>query len=148
GRRGMDSLRVVPSDSISPYLPCCRCGRTDRNWDRIAGKAYCPNCQEMLAIGEGPPLVEKTEKQPFTSCNRLGTVCFQSSPLQFDGAVAIDVCPEHLRGLVGRRLGPYAFNQLRRQLKHVGLGVEHLFLLHGAFYDQQGRALQPADEPR
>jgi hypothetical protein len=43
-------------------------------------------------------------------------------------------------------LGPYAFNQLRRQLATLGLGVEDLFLLHGAFYDSQGRALQPAVE--
>jgi hypothetical protein len=28
----------------------------------------------------------------------------------------------------------------------VGLSADHVFLLHGAFYDGQGRALQPAIE--
>jgi hypothetical protein len=69
-----------------------------------------------------------------------------SFPLQQRDAVAINLCPEHLRGLIGRRLGPYAFHQLRRQLKRVGIGSEHVFLLHRAFYDSQGRALQPALE--
>jgi hypothetical protein len=58
----------------------------------------------------------------------------------------MDLCPEHLRGLVGRWLGPYAFNQLRRQLSQLGLEPEDLFLLHRAFYDDKGRALQPALE--
>ena len=140
----MESLRVIPAASIPQNLPCCRCGRAERCWDRIAGKAYCPNCQEMLAMGEGPPLRERTEKLRCTVCQKVGTVCFHSFPLHSGTAVAMDLCPEHLRALVGRRLGPYAFNQLRRKLNAAGLGVEHLFLLHGAFYDSQGRALQPA----
>jgi hypothetical protein len=58
----------------------------------------------------------------------------------------MDLCPEHLRSLLARRLGPYAFNQIRRQLQAAGFDVEDLFLLHGAFYDAQGRALHPAYE--
>jgi hypothetical protein len=142
----MNTLRVVSADSIPQPLACCRCGRGERCWDRIAGKAYCPSCQEMLALGEGPPLIEKAEKKRCVICNKLGTVSFHSFPLQTQTAVVIDLCSEHLRALIARRLGPYAFNQLRRQLRQVGLGVEHLFLLHGAFYDAQGRALQPASE--
>jgi hypothetical protein len=142
----MNTLRVVPADSIAHPLTCCRCDRGERCWDRIAGKAYCPSCQEMLAHGEGPPLMEKAERKRCAVCNKLGTVCFHSFPLQTQTAVAIDLCSEHLRALIARRLGPYAFNQLRRQLHQVGLGVEHLFLLHEAFYDSQGRALQPAGE--
>jgi hypothetical protein len=142
----MNTLRVVPADSIVHPLICCRCGRGERCWDRIAGKAYCPSCQELLALAEAPAVVEKTEKKRCAVCNRLGTVCFHSFPLQTQTAVAIDLCAEHLRGLIGRRLGPYAFSQLRRQLRQVGLGVEHLFLLHEAFYDGQGRALQPTTE--
>lgn len=144
----MDGVRVLTSNGIPANLPCCRCDRSDRNWDRIASKAYCPNCQEMLAVGEGPPLVEPTEKRRCAVCNRLGTVCFQSFPLHHEGVAAIDLCAEHLRGLIGRRLGQYAFNQLRRQLKRVGLSADHIFLLHQAFYDPQGRALQPADVER
>jgi hypothetical protein len=140
----MDSLRVLTPHSIAVNLPCCRCGRGERCWDRIADKAYCPNCQEMLALGEGPPLVERTEKHRCAVCNKVGTVCFHTFPLQASRAVAIDLCPEHLRGLIGRRLGPYAFNQLRRQLRQAGVGVDELFLLHGAFYDSHGRALHPA----
>jgi hypothetical protein len=142
----MDSLRIVPRDSIALNLPCCRCRRGERCWDRIAGRAYCPNCQEMLAVGEGPPLIEHTEKHRCAVCNRVGTVCFHSFPYQAVRAVAIDLCPEHLRCLIGRRLGPYAFNQLRRQLHRAGVAVDELFLLHGAFYDNQGKALHPAVE--
>jgi hypothetical protein len=58
----------------------------------------------------------------------------------------MDVCSEHLRALVGRRLGPHAFEQMRRQLFGLGLEVTNIFLLHEAFYDEQGRAIQPALE--
>jgi hypothetical protein len=101
----------------------------------------------MLAVGEGEPLVERTQNRRCAVCSKVGTVCFQTFPLQAHDPVEIDLCPEHLRALLGRRLGPYAFHQLRRQLTALGLGVEDLFLLHGAFYDGQGRALQPALEP-
>ena len=67
-------------------------------------------------------------------------------PLQSTTPVEMDLCPEHLRALLGRRLGPYAFHQIRRRLHLLGLGVELIFLLHEAFYDEQGRALQPALE--
>jgi hypothetical protein len=51
-----------------------------------------------------------------------------------------------MRGLVGRRLGPHAFEQLRRQLYALELETREIFLLHEAFYDPSGRALQPAGE--
>jgi hypothetical protein len=140
----MDGVRVLALDNVPSNLPCCRCERADRNWDRIAGKAYCPNCQEMLAVGEGRPLVERTEKRRCAVCNRLGTVRFASYPLQQDCIVSMDLCAEHLRGLVGRSLGPYAYHQLRRQLKRHRLSAHQFFLLHDAFYDTHGRALQPA----
>ena len=47
-------------------------------------------------------------------------------------------------GLIGRRLGPFAYHQLRRQLAALGLDADDVFLLHDTFYDVQGRALQPA----
>jgi hypothetical protein len=100
----------------------------------------------LLAVGEGPPLVERTQKNRCAVCDQVGTVCFQSFPLQAASAVEMDLCPEHLRGLVGRKLGPHAFHQLRRKLLAVGVRVEDIFLLHGAFYDSQGQALQPAIE--
>jgi hypothetical protein len=55
------------------------------------------------------------------------------------------LCAEHLRALVGRRLGPHAFEQIRRQLTRLDLNVTDIFLLHEAFYDEHGRALQPAE---
>ena len=66
-------------------------------------------------------------------------------PLHLGRAVEMDLCPEHLRGLLGRRLGAHAFQQLR-QLAKVGVKVENVFLLHEAFYDRSGLALQPARE--
>jgi hypothetical protein len=59
----------------------------------------------------------------------------------------MDLCPEHVRALLGRRLSTSAFEQLRRRLRTLDLGVEQIFLLHDAFYDERGRALQPALEP-
>src|SRR5436305_12147394 len=67
--RGMDSLRVaaVP-DQLRPAA-CCRC-HEDGHWDQIAGKAYCPNCQELLARGEAEPLVERTQKNRRAVCSQ------------------------------------------------------------------------------
>jgi hypothetical protein len=142
----MDSLRLAPAGTIPALLACCRCGASDRPWDRMASRAYCPNCQELLALGESDPLVEPTERRRCAVCSRLGTLCFHSFPLHGPAPVAIDLCPEHLRGLIGRRLGPYAFHQLRRLLNTLGLSTEELFLLHSAFYDADGHALHPAVE--
>ena len=144
----MDSLRIAPADSVPSELACCRCSLSERPWDRIAGKAYCPNCQELLAQGLIEALVEPTEKNRCAVCKKVGTVCFHTFPLQSSAAVAIDLCPGHLRDLLGRCLDARAFNQLGHQLEAIGLGVGDLFLLHAAFYDSQGRALQPANVDR
>jgi hypothetical protein len=142
----VDSLRILPKDSLPALVACCRCAQLDRPWDRIADKAYCPNCQELIAVGEAPPLIERTEKKRCAACDVLGTVTFRTFPLGKASAIEIDLCPEHLRGLLARRLGPHACHQLRRQLQALDLRVEDVFLLHGAFYDDNGRALQPAIE--
>ena len=142
----MDSLRLAPSPRRPAAVACCRCANPKRNWDRIAGKPYCPECQEALVLGLAAPLTERTEKKACAVCGRTGTVCYLTYPLQNSTPVEMDLCPEHLRSLLGRRLGPYAFHQLRRRLHLLGLGVELIFLLHDAFYDEQGRALQPATE--
>jgi hypothetical protein len=142
----MESLRLAANPSRSAVTPCCRCASPKRNWDRIAGKSYCPECQESLILGLAAPLTERTEKKACAACGKLGTVCYITYPLQTSIPVEMDLCPEHLRALLGRRLGPYAFHQLRRRLHLLGLGVELIFLLHDAFYDEQGKALQPATE--
>jgi len=142
----MDSMRLAPADSVFPQIPCCRCQEGKRPWDRIAGKTYCPDCLEALAMGEADPLVERTDKRRCTICHQPGTVRFLTFPLHSRRPVEMDLCPDHLRSLVARRLGPHAFEQLRRQLNALGLVVSEIFLLHEAFYDVQGRALQPAVE--
>jgi hypothetical protein len=142
----MDNIHLAPADSIFPKIPCCRCGDQSRFWDRIAGKTYCPNCLESLAMGEGDPLVARTARRRCAVCHHLGTVRYVTFPLHSRRPVEMELCPEHVRALVARRLGPYAFEQLRRQLSRLGLEVAEVFLLHEAFYDAQGRALQPAVE--
>lgn len=143
---GMDSLRIVTIDQRSILEPCCRCAESERRWDRIAGKPYCPNCEELLARGEAPPLVERTERNVCAVCSQQGTVRFLSFPLHNAEPIEIDLCPEHLRCLLERRLGPHAFFQLNRQLGALGIDAEDIFLLHGTFYDHRGRALRPAVE--
>jgi hypothetical protein len=142
----MESIRLAPNGSVFPQNPCCRCADNTRAWDRMAGTTYCPNCLESLAMGEAEPVVEKTDKRRCTVCHHLGTVRFLTFPLSSRRPVEMDLCSEHLRALVGRRLGPHAFEQLRRQLFPLGLEMSDIFLLHEAFYDEQGRALQPALE--
>jgi hypothetical protein len=97
-------------------------------------------------MGLADPLVERTEQQRCGACGSTGTVRFLTFPLQGTIPIEMDLCPEHLRALLGRRLNPVAFGQLRRRLRGLGLTVERIFLLHDAFYDERGRALQPAVE--
>jgi hypothetical protein len=140
----MDSLRVAPQESVPSTIGCCRCLEANHRWDRIAGQAYCPNCQELLAQGEAAPLILATEKKTCAVCNHPGTVCFLTFPLQAAAPVEMDLCPDHLRALLGRRLSPPAFHQLRGKLAALGHEAEDIFLLHGAFYDSQGHAFLPA----
>jgi hypothetical protein len=143
----MDGMRICPPGSVPEGAPCCRCAAESRGWDRIAGKPYCPDCQEGVVIGEAVPIIERTEKRRCTVCAFEGTVRFLTFPLNNLRAVEMDLCPEHLRGLMARRLGVHAFSQLRRQLGQFAISVNDVFLLHEAFYDVNGRALQPAADP-
>jgi hypothetical protein len=79
-------------------------------------------------------------------CNQIGTLCFLTLPLGSLQALAFDLCPEHFRALIGRRLDRRAFRMLRTELFRLGLVPQLIFLLHEAFYDERGRALQPALE--
>lgn len=142
-KRNMESLRLAPLESVFPRLACCRCLDSTRPWDRIAGKTFCPNCLERLAEGDGDPLVERTDKRRCAVCQHQGTIRYLTFPLHSRRPVEVDLCSEHLRALVPRRLGPHAFEQLRRQIEKVGLHTGHIFMLHEAFYDTDGRAIQP-----
>jgi hypothetical protein len=142
----MERLRVSSLDRSSFVATCCRCSAGERNWDRIAGKPYCPSCQESLVVGESEPLMERTEPRHCIVCGRIGTVRYITFPLNAVRPVEMDICGEHLRCMLARRLGPYAFHQLRRMLRMLKLQTEDIFLLHGAFYDREGKALRPAIE--
>jgi hypothetical protein len=139
----MDYLKLIPADPSTPSPPCCRCGIVGEYWDKLAGRPFCPDCQEALARGDGPPLIERTEKRPCCVCDRPGTVRYLTQPLNTTVLLEMDLCPEHFRALLARCLGPFAFHQLSRQLRALKLTAEQVFLLHDAFYDRQGRALQP-----
>ena len=65
----MDSIRLAQTGSVFPQIPCCRCADNTRAWDRLAGKTYCPNCTEALAMGEAEPIIEKTDKRRCTICH-------------------------------------------------------------------------------
>src|SRR5437660_692549 len=139
----MNPLRRLTGETLAALKTCCRCSRAGERWDRIAGRAYCPRCQEALAQGEGEPLRERTAASHCCICDLKGTVCFQTFPLESPAPVEMDLCPEHLRGLLSRRLGSHAFHQLQRQLGLLELTAEDVFLLHEAFYDTLGRPRQP-----
>jgi hypothetical protein len=143
----MDSVRLASSGSYALWKPCIRCGDMALGWDRIAGKPYCPACEEAIIQGEGDPLVETTLRRPCSACHTMGAVTLQLFPLKSSRPLEMDLCPEHLRELLGRKLGAAAYAQLRRQLAGLGIDVHDVFLLHEAFYDAHGRALQPAAEP-
>lgn len=141
----MDSVRRVALGAPEQE-PCSRCQALGCYWDRLAGKPCCPDCEEMLAAGEGPPMVARTVPGRCAVCSRQGVVPYFTFPLHTSGIVEIDLCSEHFRALLARRLGTYAFGQLRRRLQTGGLSAEQIFLLHEVFYDAQGRALQPVSD--
>jgi hypothetical protein len=140
----MARARKIPAHST--HLPCSRCQATGCNWDQIAAKPICPDCQEGLAQGVGEPLVERTEKKPCVVCGRIGALRFVTFPLDSRFAVEMELCGDHFRALIARRLNARAFQNMRGQLQDLGLKAEQVFLLHEAFYDRHGRALQPARE--
>ena len=139
----MDELRLIREAGASPLAPCCRCGSAGSPWDRIAGCPMCPDCQEALALGEGPPLRESVESRPCAICQRTGTLRYLTYPLHAAEPIEIDLCGGHFEALLGRRLERRAFRRLSRQLQTLGVGVKQVFLLHEAFYDRQGSSLQP-----
>ena len=143
----MEPVRLAPADSVFPKLPCFRCGDPARHWDRVGGKTYCPGCLEGIVGGEGAPIIERADRRRCAICHHAATLRYMTFPLQSRRPVELDVCSEHLRALIARRLGPHAFAQLRRQLQGLGLSAGAVFLLHDAFYDEQGRALQPQSAP-
>jgi hypothetical protein len=143
----MDSLRILTPERVQHQIPCSRCGAAGLGWDRIMDKAYCPDCEESLIRGEADPLVERVEQHRCCICHQPGTLRYLTFPLQSTTPIEIQLCGRHVRDLLGRRLDVPAFQNLRRQLRTLRLEVGAIFLLHDAFYDADGNALQPAAEP-
>lgn len=146
GDAPMESLRLATAGNVTSRLECSRCGDDTRDWDRIAGRSCCPHCLERLASGETEPIIERVDGSRCAVCYHLGSIRYVTYPLHSNRPIEIDLCGEHLRALIARRLGPHAFEQLRRQLSTLELRASDVFLLHEAFYDAQGRALQPVCE--
>ena len=142
----MEGLRQVTGEGVSPSAPCGRCGATGCPWDRIAGKPMCPDCQETLVLGDGPPLMERPEPNGCAACGRSGTLRYLTFPLHAPAPMELDLCPSHFRALLARRLDRVAFRRLREHFQGVGVALRQVFLLHEAFYDDSGRPLQPVPE--
>ena len=141
----MEGLRVVKNGD-APHGPCRRCQADGCPWDRIAGELICPDCQEGLAQGEAEPLILRTEKKRCTVCQQLGTIGYLTYPLHSPEAVEMNLCPRHFHSLLARRLDRHAYHQLSRQLQTLGFTTRQVFLLHEAFYDEQGHSLQPVPD--
>ena len=142
----MASLRLAPWQCKSSSAPCSRCGNDERDWDRLAALVLCTECQESLVLGRAAPLRLRTGSKPCAACLSPGTISFLTFPLHSRVPVEMNLCGPHLRSLLSRKLAAPAFNRLRRRLSEVGIDVQRVFLLHRAFYDTHGRALQPAPE--
>jgi hypothetical protein len=142
----MDSLRLISPHGIHHLAPCSQCEVAGCQWDRIADLPFCPDCEEALALGEAGSLVIRTQPHLCAICDRPGTVSFLTFPLHNQSILEMQLCPDHFRALLGRRLGPQAFQMLHRRLHHIGVAADQVFLLHEVFYDAFGRALQPVDE--
>jgi hypothetical protein len=97
-----------------------------------------------LAQGTADPLILSVEKRPCSVCGHLGVVCFLTFPLGWSQPIEIDLCVRHFRDLLGRHLDSGAFQHLRKELHRLHLSPHKVFLLHEAFYDSEGQALQPA----
>jgi hypothetical protein len=143
----MEGLRLAEDTAGARAVPCERCGAAGSPWDRIAGRPLCPDCQESLALGQAPPLVERPEARPCAACGRVGSLPYLTYPLHAAAPVEIDLCGGHFQALLGRRLDPAAFHRLADQLRALGVAARQVFLLHEAFYDGRGRPLQPAPDP-
>jgi hypothetical protein len=142
----MSSIRLTSDGGLSPQSPCVRCASIGCHWDRLDGRPVCPDCQEALLRGEAEALLIRREGRPCAVCSQVGTVRYLTFPLHESEPIEMDLCPLHLRDLMARRLSRRAFQRLRRQFNLLGLAVEQIFLLHEAFYDENGVALRPMPE--
>jgi hypothetical protein len=144
----MEGLRLLTGATDAVAVPCCRCQATGCPWDQVNGKALCPDCQEAVATGEGPPLIERQESRPCAVCGHVGAVRYLTVPLHAARPLEMDLCGEHFRALLGRRLDARALARLADKLQTLGVNRRQVFLLHESFYDDAGHSLQPVPDPR
>lgn len=142
----MEGVRLLTCTGAVPKTACIRCQATGCPWDLIGGKPMCPDCQEQMILGTTAPVVERVDRRPCVICNHQGTLRYVTHPLHDSRAVELDLCSLHYQAMLGRRLDHYAIKQMGRLLQPHGLKVQQLFLLHEAFYDDKGRALQPVPD--
>jgi hypothetical protein len=142
----MEALRRIHQGDGSPIEPCSRCGAGGCPWDRLADQPICPDCQEGLALGDGPLLRQRGERRACAVCGRDGTLRYLTYPLHSAEPVEMDLCGRHCEALLCRRLERSAFRRLELLLQVAGVSAKEIFLLHEAFYDRQGRSLQPIRE--
>jgi len=100
----------------------------------------------MVLLGQTDPLKLKPQAGHCAVCKSTRIVSFLTVPLRSPRVVEIDICPEHLEAMLGRRMTPRALQRLAEQLGELGLTNRQVFLLHESFYDPRGRALQPVPE--
>ncbi len=126
--------------------PCERCENETNLWDRLAGHVLCPECIEQMMIGIAPPIREPVTDVRCAICAALG-VTFETNLHRSRIAVHVPLCGDHLRDLAARRLDPPSFSVLYARLKNLSINRQKIFLLHDAFYDERGKALNPVDDP-
>ena len=108
--------------------------------------AHVSRLPRVASVGVKRPLRQQVARKPCAICGREGTLPYLTYPLHATAPVEIDLCGGHFEALLGRRLERNSFRVLERQLRLLGVGVKQIFLLHEAFYDRQGRSLQPIQE--
>ena len=89
----MEGLRLNTVSGYSPVAPCNRCQATGCPWDRIGEQAVCPDCQEQLALGTTPVLVEAYllhfEADLYGESSRVSFVARLRDERQFDSVDAL-----------------------------------------------------------
>ena len=119
----MESLRLAPADSIFPKIPCSRCADHSRGGTGSSAKPIARTASKRWRGERRSPLWKKPIAGVVAICHHLGTVRYVTFPLHSRRPVEMELCSEHLRALIVRRLGPHGFEQLRRQLHNLGIEV-------------------------
>ncbi len=144
-----------------PSKPCDVCKSTGCPWDRLGydprtgdWKTICPDCQQEAVVSGTHARFHLVWghcvccDDPFTGCRggfpRKVTPVL-TFPLHTKRVLRLEFCAAHFHEFVGRRLGSWRLIILHRRLHWLGVCPRRVFLLHEAFYDHAGKALQPVE---